>query len=401
MSRVKHLVSRGATCAAAVIFLAACGSQTPSPSTGPIAVPVVAGRPSATPRATPESTPEVRGITAERAPVPGPIGSVVTDGIYIGWSGGDPDGIRDPDFYRWRIGSDDIELVYHNPRLNRGISLPAMDGDHVVFSESGAPDEFIVTWNLVYVAHPGAKAVNLEHARRPMQSPGLVPQPTISGERLVYAVQKIRGRRATSSLVEIDLRSMKRTVLAKNNFDNVEYWYPSLDGNRLVYGTVEYANDKVDGERHVYLLDLGMPGSKPQRLDTDGEASQPSIYGDTVVWKSAPRSFNANNWGQVIRYSISTGKTEWLDYLGEKTGYFLMFPRVGPRFVAAEPSDWTKLAVWDLETGTQITVDELSPTGDAGFLRPSLGRDVFVWVAATDFTGSHSQIHFVRLPPPS
>lgn len=337
----------------------------------------------------------------QRAPVPGPIGSVVTDGTYIGWSGGDPDGIRDPDFYRWRIGSDQIEVVYRNPQRNRGISLPAMDGDHVAFSESGAPQETVITWNLVYVARPQAKPVVLEHARRPMQSPGLIPQPTISGERLVYALQTIRGRRATSSLVEIDLRTMERTVLARSDFDEREYWYPSLDGDRLVYGTVEYAHDRTNGERHVYLLDLSARHPRPTRLDTDGEASQPSIYGDSVVWKSAPRSFNANNWGQVVRYSIATGRTERLNYLGERTGYFLVFPRVGPRFVAAEPSDWTKLAVWDLETRTEITVDQLPATGDGGFLRPSLGRDVFAWVAATDFTGSRSEIHFVRLPPPS
>ena len=334
--------------------------------------------------------------------MPGPFGVVVTDGDYIGWSGGGvPQAAGAPDFFRWRIGSDRIETMYRNPQRNRGIMLPALDHGRAVFTESGAPDETYVTWNFVYVAGIGAKPIVLEHAKRPMGSPGIVPQPTISGDRLVYALQTIRGRRATSSLIEIDLRTMRRTVLARSNFDKFEYWYPSLDGDRLVYGTVEYANDKLNGERHVYLLDLSQPSAKPQRLDTDGEASQPSIYGDTVVWKSAPRSFNANNWGQVIRYSISTGQTEWLDYLAERTGYFLTFPRVGPRFVAAEPSDWTKLAVWDLQTHTQITVDEFSPVGDGGFIRPSLGNDVFVWIAATDFTGTLSQIRFVRLPPPS
>ncbi len=401
---MRHPLSRGAACAAALALLAGCasdGSSAPSASY-PSAVATssgVTGPTSATTR-TPAPRPP-SAVTVERAPVPGPIGSVVTDGTYIGWSGGDPEGIRDPDFYRWRIGSDDIETMYRNPQRNRGISLPAMDGDRVAFSESGAEDEYVISWNLVYISRPLAKPVILEHARRPMQSPGLVPQPAISGHRLVYALQKIHGRRATSSLVQIDLQTMQRTVLAKSNFDKVEYWYPSLDGDRLVYGTVEYANDKLNGERHVYLLDLATRGAKPRRLDTDGEASQPSIYDDTVVWKSAPRSFNANNWGQVIRYTISTGETERLDYLRERTGYFLVFPRVGPRFVAAEPSDWTKLAVWDLETNAEITVEELSPTGDAGFLRPSLGGQVFVWVAATDFTGSQSQIHFVRLPPPS
>lgn len=396
---MNHCLSRGALCAAALLVLSGCGRSVEPPASDRAPVQELTPSASATPvRATP--TPSSTALAVERVPAPGPIGAVVTDGTFIAWSGGDPEGVRSPNLYRWKIGSTAIEEVYRNPEPNRGIGLPAMDGDRVAFSESGATDEGFIDWNFLYVARPGARPIKLASARRPLDAPGVLPQPTISGERLVYALQTISGASAISQLISVDLRTMAKTVLAASDFDEVEYWYPSLDGDRLVYGTVEYANDPLNGERHVYLLDLADPDGTPRRLDDDGEASQPAINGDTVVWKSAPRDFNANNWGQVIRYSLSSGKIEPLDFLGESTGYYLMSPHLGPRFVAAEPSDWTRLAVYDLETHQEITVEELAPTSDAGFMRPSLGGDVYAWVAATDFTGSRSEIHFVRLPPP-
>jgi hypothetical protein len=388
---------RGALGAAALALLTACGTVPPPSTPSPTHT-----TPTASAASTTSPPPAPPALSFERAPAPGPISDIATDGTYIAWSGGDDPvaGGHTPNLYRWKIGSSAIETVYKNPLENRGIGLIAMDGDRVAFSESGSQDERYVDWNFLYVASPGSKPLKLAAATRPIDAPGVYPQPTISGNRLVYELQTIDGSDARSQLISVDLTTMKQTILAESNFDELEYWFPSLDGDRLVYGTVEYANDAINGERHVYLLDLADPAAKPKRLDDDGEASQPAIHGDTVVWKTAPRDFNANNWGQVVRYTISTGKAELLDYLGESTGYYLLHPQVGPRFISAEPSDWHRLSVYDLETDTEITVEEHDPRADAGFMRPAMGGNVYAWVAATDFTGSHSEIHFVRLPPP-
>jgi hypothetical protein len=75
-------------------------------------------------------------------------------------------------------------------------------------------------------------------------------------------------------------------------------------------------------------------------------------------------------------------------------------PHVGARFISATPSDWTRFAVYDMKTNTEVTVEEHDRFADAGLMRPALGGNVYAWVAATDFTGVHSEIHFVRLPPP-
>jgi hypothetical protein len=390
---------RGALRAAALVLLTACVTS-PPPGTSSPAVGVATSTDHA--MATESPSPAPLTLAFERAPAPGPISEVATDGTYIAWSGGDDPvaGGFAPNLYRWRIGSSTIETVFNNPLDTRGIGLIAIDGDRVAFSESGSQDERYLDWNFLYVAAPGATPMKLASATRPLDAPGVYPQSTISGDRLVYELQTIDGDDATSQLISVDLTTMKQTVLAESNFDELEYWFPSLDGDRLVYGTVEYANDPINGERHVYLLDLADPSAKPKRLDDDGEASQPAIHGDTVVWKTAPRDWNANNWGQVVRYTISTGKAEPLDYLAETTGYYLALPRVGARFICAEPSDWHRLSVYDMQTNTEITVEEHDPRADAGFMRPAMGGNVYAWVAATDFTGAHSEIHFVRLPPP-
>lgn len=388
---------RGALGAAALVLLSACGATPAPPPRATSPAPTA----STAQHVMPSSLPSPLALSLERAPVPGPIGNVATDGTYIAWAAGDDaTGTQTPNLYRWKIGSSKIETLFNNPLDIRGVGLIVIDGDRVAFTESGAQDERFVDWNFLYLPAPGATPVKLASATRPADAPGVYPQSTISGNRLVYELQTIDGDAATSQLISVDLATMKKTVLAESNFDDVEYWYPSLDGDRLVYGTVEYANDPINGERHVYLLDLADPASKPKRLDDDGEASQPAIHGDTVVWKTAPREWNANNWGQVVRYTISTGRTEPLDYLGETTGYYLLNPQVGSRFISAQPSDWHRMAVYDMKTNTEVTVEQRDRLADATFLRPAMGGNVYAWVAATDFTGAHNEIHFVRLPPP-
>lgn len=394
------ILRRGAIGVATLLLISGCGRDVRPTGSAALTrrTPAASSSPSRTPE--PQATATPATLTVERAPIPGPFGTVVTDGSAIAWSGGDPEGVASPDLYRWNIGTGRTETVFKNSARNRAISLPAMQGDRFAFSESGSHDEGFIDWNFFYVAAPGAAPLKLASARRPIDSRGILPQPTISGDRLVYAIQTINGQLTTSQLISLDLRTLDKTVLAKSDFDEIEYWYPSLDGDNLVYGTVEYANDPLNGERHVYLLDLGDPGSAARQLDSDGEAAQPAIYANTVVWKAAPRDFNANNWGQLVRYSLTSGRATRLDFLGETTGYYLARPDVGPRFVAAEPSDWTRLAVYDLETDRETTVEEVDPRSRSGFLRPTLAGSLFAWVAATDFTGTKSEIHFVRLPGP-
>src|SRR5690606_16744607 len=113
-----------------------------------------------------------------------------------------------------------------------------------------------------------------------------------------------------------------------------EYWYPDVDGNQLVYGTVEYQADGSD-DRHVYLVDLSSPAAIPEQLDADGEASMPVLHGRSVIWKTAPREFSSLNWGSLEIKALSDGGASPIPFpeVGQRD---LNRPSVGANFLTAE-----------------------------------------------------------------
>lgn len=386
--------SRGALCAAALLLAGCTTVPTPTLTARPAATasaPAVAsptGRPSA-------SVPAVRIPPAGRVPTEDSISDLTTDGTWISWSGGE--GNTSPDIYRWRPGEAQPELVWRNPERVSAIDQLVSSGDHYAFVEAGAEVNDTITWRFWYLSAPGATATQLASVTRPVDRRGVVALPALSDRYLAYSIQRFKGEAVTSELVVMDLRTLKSRVIASSDFHLVEYWYPSLDGARLVYGTVEYRNDPLHGERHVYLLDLDR-GGEPRRLDPEGEATQPDILGDTVVWKTAPFLYNANNWGKVVQHSLVDGAEATLD-LGPAEGY--VQPEIGNRFVMAEPDNWSLFGAFDLETGSRVVIDSVDPKSEAGFMRPALAGNLMVYIAAPDFTGIGSEIRYVELPPPS
>lgn len=240
--------------------------------------------------------------------------------------------------------------------------------------------------------------MQLASVTRPTDARGIVALPALSDRYLAYSIQRWHGDAITSELVAMDLDTLKSRVVASSDFNKIEYWYPSLDGARMVYGTVEYQNNPLHGERHVYLLDLDRQDARPMRVDPAGEASQPAILGDTIVWKTAPFNYNANNWGQIVQHSLVDGSEETLK-LGPASGW--VQPDIGARFVTAEPAEWNALAAFDRQTGSVVTVDSVDPRGGSGFMYPALAGNLMVYVAAPDYTGIGSEIRYVELPPPS
>ncbi len=395
---MSSMLSRGAASAAALL-LVAC-SPAPQPTTDH------RGSPTATPAPTVSAVGSQTGTDAprmvlrvERVPTDLIPGALVTDGVYVSWATGEAKGDTSPDIYRWKPAAKHVELVFRGPDRASGIQLLASHGDHYAFSAVGPEVHGFVTFTFWYVPKPGARPMKLASERRPVTRRGVLPQPTLSDDMLTYAIQRFEGARVISELVAMDLHTLKSTVLSSSNFADTEYWYPSLDGTRLVYGTVEYTNDRQHGERHAYLRDLQRPTDPPRRLDRDGEASMPVIRGATVAWKSAPRSFNMNNWGQVMRYSLGDSSLERLDFGTQAGDTEYVAPSIGNRFVVAEPENWSNLSVYDLGLRSGVSVERADPDGPAGFMRPGIAGDMLVWISAPDFTGIGGQIHYVQLPP--
>lgn len=392
--------ARGAIGAVALLLSTGCGSPAPTTtSAAPVASPTGLERSDRSSPSTglhgtasPLIAPKVQTLPTEGSPA-----ALTTDGNQIVWSLADATGAN-PDIYRWQPGGS-AQLVYHSPNPRANMQSLTASGDHFVFCEVSIEEVGWISWTFWYLARPGGKPVKLASDRRPIEEPGLVPQPALNEHQLVYAIQRIDKKVLFSDLVLIDLSTMKRRILASAPFNTTEYWYPSLDGSRLVYGTVEYSRDGADDDRHVYLLDLNRPTDKPRQLDDDGTAADPVIRGGTVVWKDAPRDFNMNNWGQLEAYSLADGSIKRLDFAPASEDQSHNSPTLGNRFVAAELWDPTSLSTFDLATRTEVPVEHYEPTSGRALMRPVIAGDLLVWVSAPDFTGVGGQIHYVQLPP--
>jgi hypothetical protein len=387
---------RGALCAAALL-LAGCAAP-PSPTAPPSSTaaqsPMIA---SPSPHPASPSLASAQIATPRRVPTNGSVSALTTDGTWISWSAGE--GNTSPDIYRWQPGDAEPQLVWRNPERVAAIDQLVARGDHYAFVDAGEEVNETITWRFWYLPAPGAQALQLANVTRPVDKRGIVALPALSDRYLAYTIQRFDGDAITTSeLVAMDLRTLESRVIASSDFDQTEYWYPSLDGTRLAYATVEYRNDALHGERHVYLLDLDQPGATPRRIDPKGEVSQPDILGDTIVWKTAAFNYNANNWGQIVVHSLSDGSDTTLE-LGPADGWAQ--PDIGDRFVTAEPDEWSYLGAFDLETGSRVTIDSVDPKGGSGFMLPSLAGSLLVYVAAPDYTGVGSEVRYVELPPPS
>ncbi len=393
-----------ASVAIGCLALASAGCSAPPAPTATLRVSASSAAPTprrTAPQPTSVPTPTISNLrlSYRRVPTDTAAGDITTDGRWIVWVVQDA---RDrPQIQRWREGMRAPEIVFTSAYPHAAIQATKVAGDRMVFTETRGEGEQVLIWTFWYLDGPASAGRKLATGQGLRDFPALAPQPAMNERYLVYVVQRIESAATYSDLVVMDLRSGARRTIASSRFDSVEYWWPSLDGSRLVYGTVEYDAPHQHDQRHVYLLDLERPSQAPRRLDSDGIAADPVLHGETVVWKLAPTDFNMNNWGDLVRYSISTGRIERLRFAPSPNGFPHNYPSIGNRFVAAELWDSTSISVYDLQTDSELVLEKHSRTGPQVLMRPYVAGDLFVWVSATDASGEKSEIHFVRLPPPN
>lgn len=256
-----------------------------------------------------------------------------------------------PDLFAARPG-DSATLLYDNP--NRDSRLEYIDGvgDHVAFLERNDGAFGSGRWKLWYLAGTDDEPMLVDSGGGDQ-----LPFFGISTDFLVWTV--ITGRPEVSELRSIDLRTMVRRVVASDQASRTQYWFPDIDGSRLVYGTVERSADLSTDQRHVYFVDLDGDGA-PRRLDQSTSASEPAIHGDTVVWKESDPDLNFLVAGGLVRYSLLTNQGEPL-HLPAPAGTGFTDPSIGPRYVAAWPETDRMLYVADLQTGMYPAILDLGP----------------------------------------
>ena len=296
--------------------------------------------------------PGARGVLDQSSTTPAlEFRSTGTKLIWSSGARGDPSADVAPDLFAARPG-EPASLLYDNP--NRDSRLEYIDGvgDQVAFMERNDGAFGSGVWKLWYLAgnHDAPMLIDSGGGEQ-------LPFFGISERYLVWTV--MTGRPLVSELRSIDLRTMARRVVASDEATQTQYWFPDLDGRRLVYGTVERSPDLATDERHVFFVDLDGDGT-PRRLDQSTSASEPAIHGDTVVWKESDPELNFLVAGSLVRYSLVTSQRETLRLPApEGTGF--TDPSIGSRFVAAWPETDRMLYVADLQSGLYPAILDLGP----------------------------------------
>ncbi len=277
-----------------------------------------------------------------------------------------------------------VQLLYDNP--NRGSELRRIvgDGNQLAFVEQNIGVLGLGGWTLWYVPSPGTDAIEIDHGVMTA-----LPDIALGGKWLVW----MSAPGEDSQLLAMDLTTMTRRELLASPALETQYWHPAVDGDRLVYGTVEMSPDGRSDERHIYLLDLADSG-EPERLDHSTSASEPAIHGDDVIWKESDPRLNFVVSGGIVHYDLRTGASEPLRMMpgpqpeidGYPAGW--MLPSIGNRYVAAwsDSSNGDRtMYLADFRTGDLLQILDLGPTDEAPHnvaVRPELSGDLLAYVFA-------------------
>jgi hypothetical protein len=184
-----------------------------------------------------------------------------------------------------------------------------------------------------------------------------------------------------SQLLLLDLRTMQRHILLSAAPEHKQFWFPSIDGSRVVYGTVELSASGLSDENRVFLLELN-GGGPPTRLDTSGSAAEPVIKGDDVIWKESDPSLNFLVAGDLIRYSISA-KTRTAVTLPTAGPLGFTDPSIGASFATAWASSLRDIYLLNLHDGSSVKVIDLGPAtgGEVDTVsRPHLSGELLAYI---------------------
>lgn len=267
-----------------------------------------------------------------------------------------------------------VEVLYDNPNRDSRLDYVGGDDSRVAFIETNDRVLGPGGWKLWIIPAPSQGAIELDKGVG-----GQLPFFSMSGDRIVWTAATAQP--AMSQLLMVDLTTMRQTILLASSPETTQYWFPSMDGTRIVFGTVEMAADGETDERHVYLLDLAQT-STPERLDTSLSASEPVIRGDDVIWKESDPTLNFLVAGRLVHRSLATGRTEPLA-LTTVSGLGFTSPSIGNRFVAAWAQSLRDIYLFDLEDNISVRVVDLGPmTEDPTdtVARPHIASDLLAYV---------------------
>lgn len=301
-----------------------------------------------------------RPTTAPRAPSLPPSGTIDqrfttpaldyrNTGEYLVWSTGVRGAADDaaPDLFGARP-RETPQLLYDNPERDSRLEVVGGDGSRFVFMEFNARAFGYGFFKLWYIPAPGQAAVVID-AGDAVQLPFFA----MSGDRIVWTA--VHGDPERSELRMLDVGSKTTNVLLSSDPAKLQYWFPAIEGEHIVYGSVEPTPDYSSDERHIYFLDLA-GGGPPIQLDHSKSASEPVIHGDTVIWKESDPTMHVLNAGSIVRYSLREQISRPVDFPVVDRWIGFTDPSIGRRFATAWHQDFRHLYITDLRSDAIIKV---------------------------------------------
>lgn len=225
----------------------------------------------------------------------------------------------------------------------------------------------------------------------------LVPSFSVQESTIAWTAFDIGPDGPVSQLLWAQGPGWEPVVVLERPAAEAELWFPWLDTGRVVYSEVRYSADRTTDTRSVHLLDLGIPGAEPMRLDTSGRATMPVLAGDIVLWKEADPGFSMFNWGRLFRYEIGGEGATPLD---TRPHGYVNYPSVGGRFVAWWAADAFQFAVYDLLEDRPRLMERHTAASGVNVLRPHLAGDLIAWLHVEgEGPTSHAELRYAFLPP--
>jgi hypothetical protein len=330
-----------------------------------------------------------------------PLLDTATDGSQIIWSKGGDSEHGAPDVYAWTPGDAGPTLLYRGSDRLAQASPIAVHHGRYAFEEAfdhGAGDRGWCVW---YVPAAGQKPLLVDSSAGDPQVVAENAPATwlaLTDDRLIWNAYHQSASGPRFYLRSYEFSTATTRTLLEADAAQTQYWFPDADDQgRLVYSTIERTGNDPTAHKyayHVYLAQVTAGPLQPEQLDKDGLSTESVIRGDTVIWKQT--SGNVTSWGNLERYSLTTRAADHVLF-DHQTGvdYFT----VGNRFVAAWLPDDTIFEVYDLQTDTNLLIEQHEPTSPKGVVRPVVGGDLLAFIRVDGNTDL--QLCWTRLPPPS
>lgn len=399
-------MKRLALFASAAVLLAGCGAGPPSPSPSLTSVPSMtsasSARPTSGPTLSPIAVPDALKLDIHSIGPPYTVGmfDATTDGEAVYWSANmDGDPAFAPDLMMFAPGAAEPRLIYRSEARDSSLVKVAAGGGHLAVVDQNDRLYGRPGWRLLYFDSSGiAEPATIDATDLPPGSAALLPRVALSEDHMVWTTAHWLDNQLACQLLHRDLVSHSTDTLASSDCDSTEYWYPDLDGSRLVFGTVEYAASDTHDDRHVFLADLSDAEWNPVQLDDDGIASMPVIGNGFVAWKIARRIYNMRNWGRMALFQLPHGPEE---ILGASELEYINEPSMGSHWITAQETNYKTIYVVDPATREVAIAVDRSDAADHLLVGPHVAGSMLVARDAVTPVGEPgtAEVIWAILPP--